>query len=61
MQLRKVPNAELAAWDASHDAAGHLIGSHLGDSDAEKDGTFDQSSLGGDKQVHVVVKGDGQV
>lgn len=24
-QLRKIPNAELAEWDATHDAAGRLI------------------------------------
>ena len=37
LQLRKVPNSELAAWDASHDAAGHLIGRDLSDSDNEKE------------------------
>jgi hypothetical protein len=61
LQLRKVPNADIAAWDASHDAAGHLTRSTNSDSDAEKDGAFDQSSAGGDKRVHVVVKDDGSV
>ena len=59
LQLREVPNAEIAAWDASHDAAGHLISRNLSDSDNEKYGVADQDGQGGDKQVHVVVR-DGE-
>jgi hypothetical protein len=61
LQLRKVPNSELAAWDASHDAAGHLIGHNLSDSDNEKEGVISQDSQGGDKRVQVVVKDDQHV
>jgi hypothetical protein len=56
LQLRKVPNAEIAAWDASHDPAGHLIGQNLSDSDNEKGTTFDQNSQDGDKRVHVTIR-----
>jgi len=61
LQLRKVPNAELAAWDASHDAAGHLIGRNLSDSENEKEGAIDQDGQSGDKRVHVVVRDDERV
>jgi hypothetical protein len=61
LQLRKVPNSELAAWDASHDAAGHLIGRNLSDSDNEKEGITSQDSQGGDKRVQVIVKDDQHV
>jgi hypothetical protein len=61
LQLRKVPNAEVAAWDASHDAAGHLIGRNLSDSENEKEGASSQDSQGGDKRVHVTVRDNEQV
>lgn len=62
LQLRKVPNAEIAAWDASHDAAGHLISPSISsDSDNEKEGAINQDSPGGDKRVQVVVKDGEQV
>jgi hypothetical protein len=61
LQLRKVPNAEVAAWDASHDAAGHLIGQNLSDSENEKEGASNQDSQGGDKRVHVTVRDNEQV
>lgn len=61
LQLRKVPNAEIAAWDASHDAAGHLINPNLSDSENEKDEAFNQNSQDGDKRVQVVVKDDDRV
>jgi hypothetical protein len=56
LQLKKVPNAELAAWDDSHDAAGHLISRNLSDSDNEKEGAPSQDIQGGDKRVDVVVR-----
>jgi hypothetical protein len=61
LQLRKVPNAEVAAWDASHDAAGHLIGRNLSDSENEKEGVDSQDGQSGDKRVHVVVRDDERV
>jgi hypothetical protein len=61
LQLKKIPNAELAAWDASHDAAGHLISRNLSDSDNEKEGALDQDIPGGDKRVNVVVRDDERV
>ena len=61
LQLRKVPNSELAAWDASHDAAGHLIGRDLSDSDNEKESATSQDSQGDDKRVQVIVKNNQHV
>lgn len=61
LQLRKVPNTEIAAWDASHDAAGYVIGSNLSDSDGEKEGSLGQNGVGEGKEMNVVVKGDAQV
>jgi hypothetical protein len=61
LQLRKVPNAELAAWDASHDAAGHLISRNLSDSDNEKEEALSQDIQDGNKRVNVVVRDDERV
>lgn len=61
LQLRKIPNSEIAVWDATHNAAGHLI-----DSDRSDAGSGEKSALGDSgsddgKRVHVFVKDDGRV
>jgi hypothetical protein len=61
LQLRKIPNAEIAAWDALHDAAGHLIDYDRSDVGSEEKGALDQSGSDDGKQVHVFVRGDGRV
>ena len=54
--LRKVPNADVAAWDASHDAAGQMVRS---DATEEKD-AIDDGSLDDGKRAYVSVTDDGR-
>lgn len=58
LQLRKVPNSGIAAWDATHDAAGHVI-----DLDRSDVGSEEKSASGSEdgKQARVFVQDDGRV
>ncbi|KAM0699143.1 hypothetical protein Q7P36_001189 [Cladosporium allicinum] len=58
LQLRKIPNSGIAAWDAIHDAAGHVI-----DLDRSDVGSEEKSASGSEdgKQARVFVRDDGRV
>lgn len=55
-QLRKVPNAQIAEWDASHDVAGRPVGSSLSEVPSQEQrvaGVLDQDEKLDAKQPYV--------
>jgi hypothetical protein len=59
LQLRKIPNSELEAWDATHDAAGHVVGYERSDVGSEEKVALDRSGSHDDgKQARVFVNDD---
>jgi hypothetical protein len=56
LQLRKVPNSEVAAWDARHDAAGHVIEFDHSDAGSEEKAASVQGRSDDGKQARVFVQ-----
>jgi hypothetical protein len=58
LQLRKIANSEVAAWDAVHDAAGHVIDVDHSDVGSEGKGASVRSRSDDEKQARVLVQDD---
>jgi hypothetical protein len=61
LQLRKIPDSEIAVWDATHDAAGHVVDYDRSDVGSEEKVAFDRSGSHDGKQARVFVSDDGRV
>ncbi|GKT51321.1 high-affinity methionine permease [Colletotrichum spaethianum] len=63
-RLRKIPNAEVDAWDATHDASGRLLGPSASETLVQEKGlrsSSEGSNSDGGKQVPSTIRESGNV